>query len=60
MNVPWQIYLACADGETIDARTYEALHTTIDLDGLFDILELKQVHQTWISAATRNAREGGV
>ena len=56
-QVPWEIYVACSDGESVDARTYEALHTTIDLDGLYDILEMKQVQQSWIDAAARNARE---
>lgn len=59
MNVPWQIYAACSSGETIDVATYVALHTVIDLDGLDDILEMAEVHSSWINAAVRNAKEAG-
>ena len=56
-NMPWEVYLACSDGETIDATTYQALHATIDLDGLYDLLELKDVLGSWKTAAQRNAEE---
>ncbi len=56
-NVPWQIYLACADGESINVQTFIALHTTITLSGLYDLLELQKVHATWLDAAQRNAEE---
>ena len=56
-NVPWQIYLACSNGETIDVQTYIALHTTIDLAGLYDLIELHRVHATWLDAARINAEE---
>jgi len=49
--------LACSAGDSIDAATYVALHTTIDLDGLFDLLELDDVHQSWQHAALANSRE---
>lgn len=55
--MPWEIYLACAKGESIDVRTYVDLHTVIDVDGLFDIIELDQVHASWLEAARDNARE---
>lgn len=56
-NVPREVYLACADGDTINADTYQALHTTIDLDGLYDLLEMRQVQASWKEAAIANARE---
>ena len=56
-NVDWMIYVACSDGETIDVATYQALHTTISLKGLFDIVELKEVQGSWVAAAIANARE---
>ena len=56
-NMPREIYLACANGDSIDVATYEAIHTTLDLDGLYDLLELKEVHQSWKAAAHANARE---
>lgn len=58
-NVPWEIYAACSDGENINVATYIALHTTIDLDGLYDILEMQAVHASWCAAAYRNAKDGG-
>ena len=57
VNFPREVYLACANGESIDVSTYEALHTTVDLDGLYDLLELREVHQSWKHAANANARE---
>lgn len=57
-NVHWQIFIACTiGGEGIDVRTYEALHTTIDLDGLYDLLECSDVYQSWQEAARLNAEE---
>jgi len=57
VNLPREIYLACANGESLDVATYEALHTTLDLDGLYDLLEMQEVHQSWKNAAIANARE---
>ena len=56
-NIPWQIYVACSNGESIDVQTYIALHTTIDIDGLYDLLEMAEVHGTWAMAAHLNATE---
>lgn len=56
-NVPWEIYVACSNGDAIDVSTFVALHTTIDLDGLYDLLEMAQVHSSWANAAMNNARE---
>ena len=50
--------MACSDGKRIDMETYQALHTTIDLDGLYDILEMKDVLQSWIHAELFNSEEG--
>jgi hypothetical protein len=47
--------VACSDGDTINVATYIALHTTLDLEGLYDLLELHQVHATWVHAAYQNA-----
>jgi len=55
-NVPWEIYVACSRGDSIDVSTYQALHTTIDLDGLFDLLELAEVHGSWQAAMALNAK----
>lgn len=59
-NLPWAVYLACAAGDTIDVATYVALHTEVDLDGLFDIIELRGVHNSWRRAAYLNATENKV
>lgn len=57
INLPRELYLACSNGESIDVATYEALHTTLDLDGLYDLLEMQEVHKSWKNAASANARE---
>ncbi len=56
-NVPWEIYVACSRGDSIDVATYQALQTTIDLEGLFDLLELAEVHSSWQTAMALNAEE---
>lgn len=53
-NVPYQIYQACSDGERIDGHLYYQLATEIDVDGLFDILEMKEVLESWKNAAIKN------
>ena len=55
--MPWEIYMACSNGETISSETYQALHTTIDLDGLYDILEMKDVLRSWQDAEMFNNDE---
>lgn len=37
--------------------TYVALHTTIDLDGLYDIIELAELHSSWQAAAWLNMKD---
>ncbi len=56
-NVPWEIFVACSTREGIDSDTYERLHTTIDYDGLMDLLEMKQASDSWAHAGRANARE---
>lgn len=58
-NAPWEIYLACSIGGTFNSATYEQLHTTIDFDGLHDLIEFHQVSDSWQEAAKANAREQG-
>lgn len=53
--MPWLVYLVCSNGETIDASILEALQTTLDLDDMYDLLELKQVHASWMLASQLNA-----
>jgi len=55
VNMPWEIYLACSDGERINTDTYEALHETIDLDGLYDLLEMRDVLSSWKHAQMFNS-----
>lgn len=55
-NVPWEIYVACSNGDSIDGAMYQALHTTIDLAGLYDVLEMKEVHESWRDALKYNAQ----
>ena len=55
VNVHPKIAKACFDGDSINTDLYMALHTTIDLDGLYDILELKDTLSSWKAAEQRNA-----
>ncbi len=53
--MPWEIFLACAQPDGgVDAETYALLHTTIDFDGLFDLIEIKEVQDSWKHAAIRD------
>jgi hypothetical protein len=55
--MPHAIYLACTVSGRIDPATYVALHDEISLDGLYDLLEMREVHSSWESAALLNAEE---
>lgn len=54
-NLPWEVYLACAEDGRFNVDTYRHLHTTVDYAGLLDILEARQVQATWSTAAYVNA-----
>lgn len=53
-----QIYIACTCSGKVDPHIYLRLQTDIDIDGLLDILEMSDVHQSWTSAAMKNASDG--
>lgn len=55
--MPYEIWLAVSCSDGVDAKMWEAIHTWMDTEGLFDVLELKEVSQSWHAAAQRNARE---
>ena len=57
-NVPHEILLACSGESGIDAQMYAALHSTIDIDGLYDIIEMRQVADSWKRAAVANLEFG--
>lgn len=57
-NVPWEIALACTSGDRVSHDLFVALHSTITLAGLYDLLELQEVQESWKEAALANAREG--
>ncbi len=48
------MFLACSTKEGIDAATYVLLDTTIDLDGLYDLLEMRSVADSWSAAQLWN------
>lgn len=57
-HVDWRVFLACTiGGEGINVKTFVALHTTISFEGLYDLLELSDVYQSWQEAARLNAQE---
>ncbi len=51
------MFLACSNGDGINAATFEALHTSIDLDGLYDLLEMADAADSWKNAAMMNVNE---
>lgn len=55
VNVHPLIAQACFNGETVNDELYFKLHTSVDLDGLYDILELKNVLSSWKHAELKNA-----
>ena len=57
-NVPPEIMLACSGESGIDGAMYQALHSTIDYDGLWDIIEMRQVADSHKAAFNANQRLG--
>lgn len=55
-NIKFDLYLACASGEGIDVKAYEALHTTLDFEAVYDLIEMQIVSSSWAEAARANAR----
>lgn len=54
-NLHPMMYRAIDQGEgRVDAAAYVALHREIDLAGLLDLLEAKDVHASWADAAMLN------
>jgi len=63
-NVDWRLYRACDTGQGgVDVAAYQALHTTIDLEGLFDLIEMRDCMDSWAHAEMHNAdhraKQGG-
>lgn len=57
-NLPMEVYIAVSDGDSVDVHLYKDLQTTISLDGLYDILEMKEVHESWKHAELLNRDQG--
>lgn len=59
-NVPIEIWAAVRrpDG-TIDSVLWRELQTSIDLAGLYDILEMRDVNASWAHAAMFNQEQNG-
>lgn len=54
-NMHHMVYRAIEQGEgRVDAACYVALHREIDLDGLMDLIEVKDVYASWADAAALN------
>lgn len=61
-NMHPMIYRAIDQGEGhIDVTGYVALHRDVDLEGLVDLIEARDVHDSWAAAAARDmeAQRGG-
>lgn len=55
-NIRFDLYLACATKDGIDVKAYEALHTTLDFEAVYDLIEMQVVSSSWDYAAQQNAR----
>ena len=53
------VFLACCSKEGIDAQAYVLLSSTVDMDGLYDLLEMRTVQDSWNAAARWNADPTG-
>lgn len=47
VNMPWAVFLACYDGERIDTNLYARLNRDVSLDEMYDILEMREVADSW-------------
>lgn len=57
-NVHPDVFIACTiGGEGIDVTTYLSLHATIDLAGLYDLIEMGEAVRSWQDAGRKNAEE---
>lgn len=54
-NMPRDLFLACSGPNGIDADIYLMAHTTLDINGLWDIIEMRQVAGSHARAAAANA-----
>ena len=46
--------MICSDGDNVNVNTYLQLHTTIDMEGMMDLLEMHEVHESWKHAEMKN------
>lgn len=56
-NIPVLIFRACYDGEKIDTALYIRLQTDMSLDEMYDILEMRDVADSWRHAHHLNDSE---
>lgn len=56
-NVPALIFDLCSNGESVDPNVYLLAQTTFSLNDVLDILELKEVQNSWQAAAMKNIEE---
>lgn len=54
VNMHPDIFHAVSTGDGIDGGLYHLLCTEIDLDGLYDLLELRQCASSWAHAEAIN------
>ena len=59
MNVSALVFLACTVKGEVCAQTYEQLHTTLDLDAMYDLIEMRDVQASWNQAAMEKAQQDG-
>lgn len=54
-HVPWLVVVICTFGDGVNTQLFEALHTTIDTEGAYDIYDMQQIRQSWTNAEVRRS-----
>ncbi len=54
-NIHAWIFYACNNENGVDANTYRMLRHELTLDDLLDLIEMKQVRESWTHAELLNA-----
>lgn len=49
-NMPWEIFLACYDGKKIDHDILLRLDRDMSLAEMYDLIELREVADSWAHA----------
>lgn len=56
-NVDRAVWILCSNANGIDGQLFTLLHTSLDLDALYDLYEMRECSASWEAAARRDAEE---